>query len=87
MSPAEQRDGESRNGLFTESWLDQWVQDLTETWSQLDLEEDFGAADRGVITSLRAEVTEAMAETPPDIARANSLTALALLLIQSNTDC
>jgi hypothetical protein len=88
MSPTEsRREGDSRNGLFTESSLERRKQDLIETWNQLDLEEDFGAADRGVIMSLRVEVTEALDETPPDLDRADSLTATVFLLIQSNTEC
>ena|GEM_PF-4633243 len=76
-------EGFSREELFPKSDLDQ-LRDLIEFWNQLDLEDDFGAADRGVITSLRMEVTDALAKSPPDIGRAASISAQACLLIQSN---
>jgi hypothetical protein len=87
MSPTDvDREGDSRDELFSKTFLERRRQCLIEAWNQLDLEEDFGAADRGVIMSLRARVTEALAKSPPDIELADSITARAFLIIQSNLD-
>ncbi|WP_422931796.1 hypothetical protein [Singulisphaera sp. PoT] len=80
------REDFSREELFPKSHLERQLQWLIEAWNLLDLEEDFGAADRGVITSLREQVTEALAESPPNIALVESITARVFLLIQSNSD-
>ena len=56
-------------------------QDVIAFWNALSCESDAGETTWGVLEGLQAQVTECLSRDPPDIDRAESLTALAALLI------
>jgi hypothetical protein len=60
---------------------------IVQFWSEIDTTGDFGAADGGVMDSIKRGVTEAMGSIPENLDEAESLTHRAFLLYTSNIDC
>lgn len=54
---------------------------VIEWWTYLGPEEEAGATDREALEHLRSQVTDALSRDPPDLASAESATALAALLL------
>jgi hypothetical protein len=77
------RGGDRQFGLSSESRCYEIVQ----FWNEIDTSGDTGAADGGVLESIKREVTEALDRRPPDVRKAESLTSQAFLLYTSNLDC
>lgn len=50
-------------------------------WNERSLNDDTGVTTREVLDEIQLQVTECLYQEPPDIPRARSLTAKALLLI------
>lgn len=59
---------------------------LASVWNELDVHGESGATTLEVLESLRLQVTDCLAGEPPDIARAESITAYAFLLIAGGGD-
>jgi hypothetical protein len=57
------------------------LQDVIAFWNALSCESDAGETTWGVLEGLQAQVTECLGKVPPDLTRAESLTALAALLM------
>ena len=57
------------------------IRQIVEVWNELDCCGQAGATTWGVLEELRLEVTECLYRAPPDVSRAESLTAYAFLLI------
>lgn len=62
------------------------IQEIIDFWSDLRVSDEVGAANLTVLETLERQVTEALNHNPPDLAKAESLTAMALHLILGNTD-
>lgn len=66
---------------FSDRWKErQWL--IIEFWRELQRSGDSGATSWEVLDSIANRVTEALMQEPPDLNRAESLTARALLLIE-----
>lgn len=65
----------------SESRDDDKVRLITDFWNQLRVEDEPGATTWGVLEPLEREVTEAMQQNPPDIRRAQAVTADAMFRI------
>jgi hypothetical protein len=61
-------------------------QQLIEFWNELRTCGDSGATTWEVLESLERQVTECLDDCPPDIGRAESVTALAALLMMGQGD-
>ena len=61
-------------------------QQLVEFWNELRTEGNSGATTWEVLESLERQVTERLDHASPDIGEAESLTALAALLIAGHSD-
>jgi hypothetical protein len=83
MSNANDRDGHCQIGLSAASRY----ANLLRFWNEIDFSCDTGAADGGVLESIKQEVTEALDRQPPDLVKAESLTCRAFLLYTCNLDC
>jgi hypothetical protein len=57
---------------------------IADFWSMLHISGETGATDWATLDEIEREVTDAMYASPPDIDRAESLTAKALLLISGD---
>ena len=61
--------------------------DIVQFWNEIELSDDSGAADWGVLESISRDVTEALDRRPPDLEKAESLTSRAFLLYTGDLDC
>lgn len=61
--------------------FDETIRFIAEFWSNLRVCEELGATNWRVLEPIEREVTECLYKAPGDIGRAESLTALAMLLI------
>lgn len=59
---------------------------LRDFWNPFAVCDEFGGATREVLESLQLEVTECLYERPPDISKAESLTAHAMLVMTGWSD-
>jgi len=59
---------------------------MTEFWKPLPTCDELGATPWEAL-ELEQQVTDCLCEVPPDIDRAESLTALAMLLLARNSQC
>ena len=62
-------------------WVQERKRQLALVWNELDNSRDSGATTLEVVESHRLQVTDCLAGDPPDIGRADSITAHVLLLI------
>jgi hypothetical protein len=62
------------------------IRRLVSLWNELDVHGESGATTLEVLESLRLQVTDCLAADPPDITRAESITAHAFLLIAGSGD-
>jgi hypothetical protein len=60
------------------------IQEISDFWSALRVSDELGAANWTVLEPLERQVTEALSHNPPNLAKAESLTAEAMLLITGN---
>ena len=56
-------------------------------WASLEEGGDAGCTTWEVLDPIRDKVTECLAQSPPDIARASRLTALAIALTEGESQC
>lgn len=63
---------------------DQRIQRVVDWWMALEMSGDAGASSWEVLTSLGNEVTACLCQDPPDVARAESITARAMLAIEGD---
>jgi hypothetical protein len=82
MTPNRKVDCVRRDGLSPEDRL----RLVAEFWNELQTDGDYGKADQVVVDKISQQVTDAMSQNPPDISRAESLTAYALHLLAGNID-
>lgn len=61
--------------------IEERIRLIAEFWNQLRCSDELGATNWEALEPLEREVTECLYQKPPDIARAESLTALALQMI------
>jgi hypothetical protein len=61
------------------------VQDVIDLWNAVDCQSDAGETTPGV-RELRAQVTECLSRVPPDLKKAERLTAKAALLLAGYVD-
>lgn len=57
------------------------IRQIAEFWNQLDVCDDPGKTTWGVLDGLKREVTDCLYRKPPDLNKAESLTAYAMLLM------
>jgi hypothetical protein len=57
---------------------------IADSWAMLHISGETGATDWATLDEIEREVTEAMYASPPDIDRAESLTAMAFFLISGD---
>jgi len=62
------------------------IRRIVDFWNELDCCGEPGATTWGVLEGLRLEVTECLDGAPPDVNKAESLTAYALLLMTGTDD-
>ena len=62
------------------------IRGMVDFWSDFDVCGEAGATTLEVIEALRQDVTECLSRNPPDVEKAESLTARALLLIAGRGD-
>lgn len=77
-----------RSGLSPEypDSAEERIRQIVEFWNVLDTCGDPGETTWGVLEDLRLEVTECLDRAPPDVNKAESLTAYALLLMTGTDD-
>ena len=75
--------GDRLDGLSTDNpdSVEQRIRLVVDFWNQLDCCGESGATTWGVLEELRLEVTECLDRGPPDLNKAESLTAYAMLLV------
>jgi hypothetical protein len=71
----------------SDEWFDEVIRLIVEFWNQLRVCEELGATNWGVLEPIEREVTECLYRQPRDIRKAESLTALAMLLIAARSKC
>jgi len=74
-------EGDDQEGLSRDKRLRHW---LAEFWSMLCISGETGATDRATLDEIEREVTDAMYSATPDLARAESLTFMAMHVISGN---